>query len=184
MQPSGMHLSLSHIQRLCVDLPRAGGFDAAMQLIESVRHDALGPGLLTVHVNLSNPAFSSEAGDSGPMVLQRLWTSHAQSYPVGGRKHKALTPWSEQLLLRAEVFVGEGVEVLRQVFDDHALIESLGLQAVVNVPLLDAQGRCFATFNVLGTSAKWTQTQHMWILLLSALATPVVKQATLNFGQA
>lgn len=179
-----MHLSHSHIQRLCVDLPRAESFDAAMQLIESVRHDVLGPGLLTVHVNLSNPAFSPEPGDSGLIVLQRLWTSHAQSYPVGGRKHKALTPWSEQLLLRAEVFVGEGVEVLRQVFDDHALIESLGLQAVVNVPLLDTQGRCFATFNVLGTSAQWTQTQRMWILLLATLATPVVKQAAMSTTQA
>lgn len=179
-----MHLSHSHIQCLCVDLPRAESFDAAMQLIESVRHDVLGPGLLTVHVNLSNPAFSPEPGDSGLIVLQRLWTSHAQSYPVGGRKHKALTPWSEQLLLRAEVFVGEGVEVLRQVFDDHALIESLGLQAVVNVPLLDTQGRCFATFNVLGTSAQWTQTQRMWILLLATLATPVVKQAAMSTTQA
>ncbi len=173
-------LSWSQVQRLCTDLPRSCTLDDAMQIIESMRQEAMGPGLLTVHQNLSVSRGSSEAGNPDVMVLQRLWTSQADSYPVGGRKYKKRTPWSDQLLCRAEVYVGEGVEALRQVFDDHALIESLGLQAVVNVPLLDSQLRCFATFNVLGTAPRWSAQERMLISLLARLATPLVERAVVN----
>ena len=95
---------------------------------------------------------------------------------MSGRKRKALTPWTRQLLHLAEVFVGEGDAALAAVFDDHARIAALGLHAVVNVPLLE-RGRCVATFNVLGTRPHWLPQELAAVRLLGLLATPWVLEA-------
>ncbi|MDP9894136.1 GAF domain-containing protein [Variovorax boronicumulans] len=164
-------LSVAVCERLCDALPRAATFDAAMAHIEAARLALLGPGLLTVNLNATTAADPSDE-----VQLQRLWSSDTQAYPVAGRKRKTLTPWTRQLLVRAEVFIGEGDAALAEVFDDHALIAALGLRAVVNVPLLE-DGRCAATFNVLGTRARWMPQEIALVRLLALLATPWVLRA-------
>ena len=140
-----------------------------MSVIEGVRQAMLGDGLLTVN------KVSTLAASADEFELQRLWSSNVQAYPIAGLKRKTLTPWSRQLLLRHEVFVGEGEAVLAKVFDDHARITSLGLRGVVNVPLL-MEGRCAATFNVLGCQAQWLPHDVTLIRLLAVLATPWILQ--------
>lgn len=162
-------LPLDVCRTLTHALPRARTMDAALRCIDGVRRRTLGEGLLTVNVD------ASPAHDDGDTIeLQRVWTSDARAYPVGGRKRKTLTPWTRQLLRGGELFVGEGDAALREVFDDHALITSLGLRAVVNVPLLDASGRCVATFNLLGVRPTWQQQELALVQLLALLATPWV----------
>ena len=166
---------------LCQDLPRAPHLDAAMQAVERVRRSLLGEGLLTVNLHLQALAGDSAvpAGLADEVVLQRIWSSLPGAYPVAGSKRKTMTAWSRHLLVNAEVFVGEGENALAEVFDDHTLITSLGLRAVVNVPLLDDKGRCFATFNALGTRPHW-RPADIWLLrLLGTLATPAVRRAAL-----
>ena len=138
-----------------------------MSVIERVRQAMLGDGLLTVNL------VSTLAANADEFELQRLWSSNPQAYPVAGIKRKTLTPWSRQLLLRCEVFVGEGDAALAVVFDDHARIAALGLHGIVNVPLL-TDGRCAATFNVLGGHARWQPRDITLIRLLALLATPWV----------
>ncbi len=151
------------------ELPRAADFSAALQTIERARQELLGDGLLTVnHVLWPAPADAAEVID-----LQRIWSSRPAEYPVAGRKRKTLTPWTRQLLLSGEIFLGEGQAALEQVFDDNRLILSMGLQSVMNVPLVRS-GTCFATFNVLGTRAQWSALEKQQIELLAALALPWV----------
>jgi GAF domain-containing protein len=50
---------------------------------------------------------------------------------------------------------------------------------VVNVPLLE-DGRCAATFNVLGTRARWTPQEIALVRLLALLATPWVRDRLYN----
>ena len=142
-----------------------------MSVIEGARQAMLGDGMLTVN------QVSTLAASTNEFELQRLWSSNAQAYPVAGLKRKTLTPWSRQTLLRCEVFVGEGDAALAAVFDDHARITALGLHGVVNEPLM-LQGRCMATFNVLGGHAKWQSTDVTLIRLLAVLATPWILQTT------
>lgn len=65
--------------------------------MDDARRERVGDGLLTVSTY-----------DAGRSCLARLWSSDPQSYPAGGIKHKADTPWTRQLLQRGEVFIGEG----------------------------------------------------------------------------
>ena len=141
-----------------------------MSVIERVRQAMLGDGLLTVNKVCVSAASVDE------FELQRLWSSNPQAYPVAGLKRKTLTPWSRQLLLRHEVFVGQGEGMLATVFDDHARITAMGLRGVVNVPLL-IEGRCAATFNVLGCQAQWLPRDVTMIRLLAVLATPWILQS-------
>jgi hypothetical protein len=168
---------------LCHELPRAANLDAAMDVVENVRRSLMGYGLLTVNLDVT-PADARENAVRENIDLQRLWTSNPVAYPAAGRKRKTMTPWTQNLMLRAEVFVGEGDDVLTSVFEDHALISSLGLHAVINVPLLDETGRCFATFNVLGPQPKWRSQDVLLVRLLAALAAPAVHRAAvaLDFG--
>ena len=172
MLDTTLALSGATCQLLLSDLPRAQGLDAEMRIIDGVRQQLIGPGLLTVNLRCS-PLPRDEEGDD-TLELQRLWTSNPQAYPVAGRKTKKLTPWTRQLLVRGEVFIGEGREALQAVFDDHALIASLGLQSIVNVPMFDGQGPCFATFNLLGMQPQWTPQDIALAQLLATLTAPVI----------
>lgn len=162
-------LPASACRLLSHDLPRAARPETALTILEAVRQQLLGDGLLTVNLD----ATSADA-EPGVIDLQRAWSSRPVQYPVAGRKRKTLTPWTRQLLQGAEVFVGEGDAALAAVFDDSGLIRSMGLHAVVNVPLVKPDGRCFATFNVLGSNDVWTVQERLLIELLAVLALPVV----------
>ena len=173
LQPeAAVVLPASICMALCRGLPRARNFDAAMRIIEQARQDLLGNGLLTV--NSVGPIAGAAPGET--IELQRVWSSRPDEYPVAGRKIKTLTNWTRQLILRSEVFVGEGADALASVFDDHRLIQSMGLNAVVNVPLVHADGRCFATFNVLGAGERWRAEDKLMIELLAEFARPHVTQ--------
>ncbi len=124
-------LPLPVCESLCDGLVRTSDPSEALAHIEVARNAILGPGLLTVNL------VTDRANDaSGVFQLQRAWTSHAAEYPVGGSKRKTATPWTQQLLVRGEIFVGEGEAALAAVFDDSARISSMGLRSVINVPLL------------------------------------------------
>ena len=161
-------LPIAVCQLLCDGLPRALSLDDAMQLLERARRTMLGAGLLTVNLDVTTP--QDPAGD---IRLRRVWSSQPGAYPIGGGKTKTRTPWTRQLLEQGLVFVGEGDEALSRVFDDHAQIVALDLHAVVNVPLL-REGRCVATFNVLGPAPRWQATDVAAIRMLALLATPHV----------
>ena len=156
--------------QLCDALADALTPDDALRHIEAARLAVLGHGLLTVNLDATRPE-----DPPGEIQLQRLWTSNPQAYPVAGRKRKTATDWTRQVLLRAEVFIGEGDEALAEAFEEHAQIAALGLHAVVNVPLLQ-DGRCVATFNVLGARARWLPHEIATLRLLALLALPWVLQ--------
>ena len=172
-------LPLAACAALCEVLPLAADLDSALQIVEGVRQELLGDGLLTVNLLIARvaPVAPVAQGSDGQIVLQRAWSSNPAAYPPGGRKHKTITPWSRQLLLDGQVYVGQGDADLTQAFDDHALIIGLGLHSVVNVPLRDTAQRCFATFNVLGPHSAWRADEVMLVRLLATLATPAIALA-------
>lgn len=174
-------LPLSDCVALCKNLPRAEGLDAVMTRLNEFRQSTLGDGMLAASLNAGPVERLSEGSqyDDTVLELQRIWTSNSEAYPVGGRKRKTMTAWTRRVLLDAEVFVGEGDVALAQAFDDHALLNSLGLHSIVNVPVIRPDGTCFATFNVSGCRDRWTVGEVTFIRLLALLATPALLQASL-----
>ncbi|MGO4303671.1 GAF domain-containing protein [Cupriavidus sp. RAF12] len=157
---------LAHFNPLCDDLRRAATPVAVMDAVGHATLGLVGPGLLTIN------AWHAASGE-----IQRLWSSDPAAYPVGGKKVKGDTAWTRQLLVRGEVFVGEGDEALAAVFDDIAVIRGLGLNGVVNVPLC-AGGHVIGTFNYLAQVDTWTAEDITALSVLGQLAMPAVAALT------
>jgi len=105
--------------------------------------------------------------DPGSMTVVRQYSSNPGAYPPGGMKHKAGTAWGRQVLQERRLFIGQGAAAIRQAFDDHAAIASLGLRSVINVPVV-ARGACLGTVNFLMT-ADAVAPEHVAVARLAGL---------------
>jgi len=105
--------------------------------------------------------------------VERVYTSLPATYPVGGRKAKKDTAWSDHVLRDMKVFRGNTPDDIRAAFDDHATIASLGLGSVLNIPLVLA-GRCLGTMNLLHEAGWYTEQDEATGLLLGAFLLPVL----------
>lgn len=100
------------------------------------------------HASLAHTLCTINRYDAGAMRVVRLYSSNPAAYPPGGSKDKAGTAWGRHVLQEQRVFVGEGEDAIREFFDDHGAIRELGLQSVINVPVVYA-GACLGTVNFL-----------------------------------
>jgi GAF domain-containing protein len=105
--------------------------------------------------------------------VQRVYSSNETAYPVGGRKQKQNTPWGEQVLDRGEILVCDDADDIRRVFSDHELILSLGVTAMINVPVLCA-GRSVATMNMSLAQGRFSEVDYPTLNILAGLLLPLV----------
>lgn len=130
-------------------LSEARSAEAALHEIDLLRRALVGPGIFSIQLNVT-----TAQDPRNEIRLRRFYTSVAGQWPVNGTKRKTHTRWTDTLFVHGRPFVGEGPEALARAFDDYEQMRPLGLNAVINVPLL--QGNlCFATFNVFGTRGRW-----------------------------
>jgi hypothetical protein len=130
-------LTAAHVARLLASARHAGPPLALLQAVDAVGREVLGHGLCT-----------AMRFDAAAMTVRRIYSSAPEAYPVGGAKPKRDTAWGRQVLLERRTFIGEGEAVIRQHFDDHAVILSLGLRSIVNLPVV-LGGTCLGTVNFL-----------------------------------
>jgi GAF domain-containing protein len=87
---------------------------------------------------------------------QRVFSNMPDAYPVGGAKPANMTDWSRQVIDAKRTFVANDIEGISAVFDDHALIKSLGCESVVNVPIV-VDGEVLGTINCLHEAGFYTE---------------------------
>lgn len=110
--------------------------------------------------------------------VERAYSSNPQAYPVGGHKQKGGTAWGAQVLERGEPLICRNADDIRRVFSDHALILSLGIGGMINVPVL-FNGRSVATMNVSHAAADRISARDLpQLRLLAALLLPLVLGGT------
>lgn len=98
----------------------------------------------------------------------RIYTSHPDEYPVGGRKPLgALTEWGRIVLEGRKPWIGYDADDIAGAFFDHDLIARLGCAACLNMPVIDegTEGgpRVIGTVNLLH-EARWYGRQHVPIV--------------------
>ena len=150
--------------RILDDLALARSPEDGLRRIDAWRSEMAPGSIFSIQQNVTTAAHPA-----GEIWLRRFYSSEAQEFPVNGGKRKSLTPWTECVFVRGQVFVGEGAHVLEQHFDDYAQMRPLGLQSVVNVPLL-RDNSCYATFNVFAPQAAWDPKQVTGFRLLALVA--------------
>ncbi|MBU2533752.1 MAG: GAF domain-containing protein [Alphaproteobacteria bacterium] len=94
--------------------------------------------------------------DSEAMEVQRLYSTNPAAYPPRGRKKKKDTAWGRQVLENGQPFIGRGEDDIRQHFDDHELIISLGLRSMLNMPVR-VGGRTLGTMNLSNVAGFYSE---------------------------
>jgi GAF domain-containing protein len=134
--------------------------DAVFRAVEDLAREAIGFRLFTVM------RLHTEAQE-----VERLYSSLPDAYPVSGRKPKQGTPWGAQVLDRGEIFVANTPDEVRTAFADYALIFSLGIGAIMNVPIR-FRGRSLGTMNICAEAGWFTDADQAPGRLLASLLVP------------
>ncbi|MEM7259258.1 MAG: GAF domain-containing protein, partial [Pseudomonadota bacterium] len=88
-------------------------------------------------------------------VVKRNYTNMPDAYPVSGEKPMRKNAWTEQVQGRFETFVANTIEEIAEVFPDHELIQSLGCESCLNLPIV-INGVVVGTLNCLHDAGHYT----------------------------
>lgn len=122
---------------------------------------------------LGHRLFSVMRHDAAGGWNARIHSSQPDAYPVGGRKPVQPGPWAECLFRRGEPWLCRDRAALRATFPDHALIESLGCGAALNLPVR-SNGRTLGTVNLLDAEGRYGPEDLPVGIVLAGLAVPVL----------
>lgn len=93
--------------------------------------------------------------DNEAGLARRAYTSHPEDYPITGSKPVTPNRWSDQVLKRKASFVANSTSEFADVFSDYRTINSLGCEAVLNVPIVH-DNRVIGTLNFLDSAGHFT----------------------------
>ena len=132
---------LAAFDRAIADDP---GPDAPWIALETLARKVIGAKLFTVMtVDMKNE------------VARRAYTSDPVSYPASGTKPIRYDSWFDIVHKKRRSFVANTIEDIAGVFPDHELINSLGCQSVVNIPV-EVGGELLGTVNCLDVAHHYT----------------------------
>lgn len=132
------------LDRILDALAEPGQPGPPLRALEAVARETVGAKLFTVM-----------AYDPMTAMAHRLHTSDPAAYPVSGAKPLPAGPWSTTVIDGKRPFVANTIEAIAEVFPDHALIDSLGCQSVVNAPVI-FDGQVIGTVNLLHEAGFYT----------------------------
>jgi GAF domain-containing protein len=153
-------VTLSDVTAIAEIAANAADADAVFHAVDALAQKTIGHRLFTI---MRLHAATHE--------VERLYSSLPDTYPVSGRKPKQGTPWGEQVLDRGEIFVANTPDEVRAAFADHALIFSLGIGAIMNVPIR-FRGRSLGTMNICAAAGRFSDADRTPGRLLASLLVP------------
>lgn len=88
-------------------------------------------------------------------LTRRAYSSHPVEYPVSGTKPLTHDGWHDHCITGQQIFVANTTPEFAKYFFDHALISSLGLGSVINIPIT-SDDTVIGTVNILGEEHHFT----------------------------
>ncbi|ODP34540.1 GAF domain-containing protein [Pandoraea sp. ISTKB] len=79
---------------------------------------------------------SNATADRSPGDVRRVFSTVPTAYPVGGWKHLSGSDWAQHVLIEQKTLIASGQAPLKHFFPDYALLESLGVRTLVNIPIV------------------------------------------------
>lgn len=89
-------------------------------------------------------------------VARRTYSNMPSSYPSAGEKPIEPGIWTEIVQDRHEIFVANTIEEIAAVFGDFELIQSLGCESCLNLPIV-VGGDLVGTLNCLNVAGHYTK---------------------------
>jgi len=125
-------------------LASKGQPNATFQALERLVNDTVGVTLFTLM------EIDHEKG-----VARRNYTNMPDAYPVSGEKPMQHDRWSDHVQGAHQTFVANSIEEIADVFPDYPLIQSLGCESCMNVPIV-VGGHVMGTLNCLNVAGHFT----------------------------
>lgn len=132
----------------------------AYRAIEAIAADTVGWRLFTVLRYVETA-----------QAVERVYSSNEKTYPVGGRKPLDKITASHAAMEEGKVFLAGTKGDVRKAFFDHELIFSLGITAILNVPIRHA-GRRLGTMNFCGEEGMYGPAEIARGKVLAGLLVP------------
>jgi hypothetical protein len=110
-------------------------------------------------------------------VVERVSSSDEKAYPLGGRKPLDKITASHGVTGVGDIFLAATKDDVRKAFFDHELIFSLGITAIMNVPIRHA-GRRLGTINFCGEEGMYGEREKEIGRVLAGLLVPALLVAT------
>lgn len=109
-------------------------------------------------------------------VVERLSSSDEKAYPLGGKKPLDKIASSHGAMEHGGIFLAGTKEDVKKAFFDHELIFSLGITAIMNVPVRHA-GRRLGTLNFCGDEGTYHEREMQIGRVLAGLLAPALLKA-------
>jgi len=109
-------------------------------------------------------------------VVERLSSSDEKAYPLGGRKPLDKIASSHGAMEHGSIFLAGTKADVKEAFFDHELIFSLGITAIMNVPVRHA-GRRLGTLNFCGEEGDYHEREMQIGRVLAGLLVPALLKA-------
>jgi GAF domain-containing protein len=109
-------------------------------------------------------------------VVERLSSSDEKAYPLGGRKPLDKIASSHGAMEHGGIFLAGTKADVKEAFFDHELIFSLGITAIMNVPIRHA-GRRLGTLNFCGEEGDYHEREMQIGRVLAGLLAPAMLKA-------
>ena len=93
--------------------------------------------------------------DRASRVARRSYSNMPKAYPTTGEKLMREDAWSAQVEGRHENFVANTIDEIAAVFPDYELIQSLGCESCLNLPIV-VGGQVIGTLNCLDRAGHFT----------------------------
>jgi hypothetical protein len=119
--------------------------DAVFAALHRAAQESCGARLFTVTV------LDRTAG-----LARRAYTSHPVDYPTSGTKPMRNDGWTDVVLGEQRSFVANTTAEFAIYFADHALINALGCESAMNIPVADDAGLVVGTVNILDAADHFT----------------------------
>ena len=104
--------------------------------------------------------FTAMTHDTDAMRSLRVYSGNEAAYPLGGWKPLREGPWKSTVLDGKRPFSALTIEEIAVVFPDWPLIQSLGCESAMNIPVL-YNGRLLGTMNLLDAAGHYTETDPL-----------------------
>ena len=104
--------------------------------------------------------FTLMSVDKNKGEAARIFSNMPEAYPIFGKKPVTNTPWSKRVIDNHETFVANDISEIAAVFDDYQLIQSLGCESVINVPIVIG-AQVIGTINCLAEAGHYTRERKL-----------------------
>lgn len=129
-------------------------FDAAIATAKGA-DEAFAALQALVQATVGARLFTYMTVDMEAEVARRAYTSDPANYPTSGTKPIRYDEWFDIVHKQRQYFVANTIADIAKVFPDYGLINSLGCQSVVNMPVVIG-GELVGTVNMLDVDGYYT----------------------------